>query len=60
MHKVGTLDAQPSNENGGILVMVTGALLVGNTQVFSEHSLYFSSLLADLLGILRSTRSNGP
>lgn len=27
-HKVSTLDAQPSNETGGILVMVTGALLV--------------------------------
>ena len=27
-HKVNTLDAQPSNEGGGILVMVTGALLV--------------------------------
>lgn len=27
-HQVGTLDAQPSNESGGILVTVTGALLV--------------------------------
>ncbi|KAI4214354.1 MAG: hypothetical protein LQ351_003107 [Letrouitia transgressa] len=27
-HQVSTLDAQPSNEGGGILVMVTGALLV--------------------------------
>ena len=27
-HKVSTLDAQPSNEGGGILVMVTGVLLV--------------------------------
>lgn len=27
-HQVSTLDAQPSNEQGGILVMVTGALLV--------------------------------
>ena len=27
-HKVNTIDAQPSNEMGGILVMVTGALLV--------------------------------
>ncbi|KAM3421165.1 NTF2-related export protein [Cercospora zeina] len=27
-HQVATLDAQPSNENGGILVIVTGALLV--------------------------------
>ncbi|EFE40737.1 hypothetical protein TRV_04510 [Trichophyton verrucosum HKI 0517] len=29
-HQVATLDAQPSNENGGIMVMVTGALLVWN------------------------------
>ena len=27
-HQVSTLDAQPSNETGGILVTVTGALLV--------------------------------
>lgn len=27
-HQVATLDAQPSNEQGGIIVMVTGALLV--------------------------------
>ncbi|KAF1826020.1 putative nuclear transport factor 2 [Dissoconium aciculare CBS 342.82] len=27
-HRVDTLDAQPSNPNGGILVIVTGALLV--------------------------------
>lgn len=27
-HKVSTFDAQPSNESGGILVTVTGALLV--------------------------------
>ena len=27
-HRVATLDAQPSNETGGILVLVTGALLV--------------------------------
>ncbi|KAL3493863.1 hypothetical protein BJX62DRAFT_68598 [Aspergillus germanicus] len=26
-HQVSTLDAQPSNEQGGILVLVTGALL---------------------------------
>ncbi|KAE8341025.1 hypothetical protein BDV24DRAFT_57223 [Aspergillus arachidicola] len=32
VHKVGTLDAQPSNEAGGILVMVTGALLVDEQQ----------------------------
>lgn len=34
-HKVATLDAQPSNESGGILVMVTGALLV-RTLLFSN------------------------
>lgn len=28
VHRIATLDAQPSNESGGILVMVTGALLV--------------------------------
>ena len=27
-HKVATVDAQPSNPNGGILVVVSGALLV--------------------------------
>jgi hypothetical protein len=27
-HQVNTTDSQPSNENGGILVMVTGILLV--------------------------------
>lgn len=29
-HQIATLDAQPSSEQGGILVMVTGALLVWN------------------------------
>ncbi|KOC16292.1 putative nuclear transport factor NTF-2 [Aspergillus flavus AF70] len=31
-HQVNTLDAQPSNEQGGILVLVTGALLVDEEQ----------------------------
>ncbi|KAL8953048.1 MAG: hypothetical protein Q9183_007355, partial [Haloplaca sp. 2 TL-2023] len=31
-HQVQTLDAQPSNEQGGIMVMVTGALLVDEEQ----------------------------
>ncbi|KAL2054247.1 hypothetical protein ABVK25_005388 [Lepraria finkii] len=31
-HQVATLDAQPSNESGGILVLVTGALLVDEEQ----------------------------
>lgn len=30
VHQVATLDAQPSSESGGILVLVTGALLVGS------------------------------
>jgi hypothetical protein len=36
-HRVDTLDAQPSNTSGGILVVVTGALLVG-IRVFGSHS----------------------
>lgn len=31
-HEISTLDAQPSNQAGGILVMVTGALLVDEEQ----------------------------
>lgn len=31
-HRVDTKDAQPSNESGGILVMVTGALLIEGEQ----------------------------
>ncbi|OJJ61094.1 hypothetical protein ASPSYDRAFT_42955 [Aspergillus sydowii CBS 593.65] len=31
-HQVATLDAQPSSEQGGILVLVTGALLVDEEQ----------------------------
>ncbi|KKK19938.1 hypothetical protein ARAM_005472 [Aspergillus rambellii] len=31
-HEVGTLDAQPSSEQGGILVLVTGRLLVDEEQ----------------------------
>ena len=30
-HQVSTFDAQPSNAEGGILVLVTGALLVCTT-----------------------------
>jgi len=29
-HRVDTVDAQPSNETGGILVLVTGALMVSH------------------------------
>ena len=38
-HRVDTTDAQPANETGGILVMVTGALMVslGTIQVVSIH-----------------------
>ncbi|PYH76583.1 putative nuclear transport factor NTF-2 [Aspergillus uvarum CBS 121591] len=32
VHKVNTLDAQPSSQDGSILVMVTGALLVDEEQ----------------------------
>lgn len=35
IHKVATLDAQPSNESGGILVMVTGQLLVSENRNMS-------------------------
>ncbi|KAF2226313.1 putative nuclear transport factor 2 [Elsinoe ampelina] len=31
-HEVSSLDAQPSNENGGILVLVSGRLLVDEEQ----------------------------
>lgn len=29
-HRVDTVDSQPSNETGGILVLVTGALMVSH------------------------------
>lgn len=31
-HQVSTLDAQPSSESGGILILITGALLVDEEQ----------------------------
>ncbi|OAQ73752.1 nuclear transport factor 2 [Pochonia chlamydosporia 170] len=31
-HQVSTLDAQPSNDNGGIIILVTGQLLVDEEQ----------------------------
>ncbi|KAJ4263834.1 Nuclear transport factor 2 [Fusarium torreyae] len=31
-HQVSTLDAQPSNEQGGIIILITGALLVDEEQ----------------------------
>ncbi|MCJ1426406.1 Nuclear transport factor 2 [Sticta canariensis] len=41
VHKVATLDAQPSNDSGGILVMVTGALLVDEEQQPMSYSQVF-------------------
>ena len=35
-HQVNTTDAQPSNEAGGIMVMVTGALLVCSLESCAE------------------------
>ncbi|KAE8328744.1 hypothetical protein BDV39DRAFT_61804 [Aspergillus sergii] len=43
-HKVTTLDAQPSNEAGGILVMVTGALLVDEQQTPMNYTQTFQLL----------------
>ncbi|KAF7590568.1 Nuclear transport factor 2 [Aspergillus hancockii] len=44
VHQVGTLDAQPSNEQGGILVMVTGALLVDEEQKPMNYTQTFQLL----------------
>ncbi|KAL9116292.1 MAG: hypothetical protein Q9187_007184 [Circinaria calcarea] len=46
-HEVTTLDAQPSNETGGILVMVTGALLVDEEQRPMKYTQVFQLLPAD-------------
>lgn len=43
-HKVSTLDAQPSNESGGIMVMVTGALLVDEEQRPMNYTQVFQLL----------------
>ncbi|MCJ1239003.1 Nuclear transport factor 2 [Varicellaria rhodocarpa] len=43
-HKVNTIDAQPSNEMGGILVMVTGALLVDEEQRPMNYTQIFQLL----------------
>ncbi|DAA78319.1 TPA_exp: Uncharacterized protein A8136_4295 [Trichophyton benhamiae CBS 112371] len=43
-HQVATLDAQPSNENGGIMVMVTGALLVDDSPAPMNYSQTFQLL----------------
>ncbi|KAG5999181.1 Nuclear transport factor 2 [Claviceps lovelessii] len=37
-HQVSTLDAQPSNDNGGIIILVTGQLLVDE----EERAMNFS------------------
>ncbi|OKL63419.1 Nuclear transport factor 2 [Talaromyces atroroseus] len=43
-HQVATLDAQPSNETGGILVLVTGALLVDEEQKPMSYTQAFQLL----------------
>ncbi|KAL2796880.1 hypothetical protein BJX66DRAFT_323743 [Aspergillus keveii] len=43
-HQVSTLDAQPSNEQGGILVLVTGALLVDEEQKPMNYAQTFQLL----------------
>ncbi|RDW88910.1 nuclear transport factor 2 [Coleophoma cylindrospora] len=43
-HAVSTLDAQPSSESGGILILVTGALLVDEEQRPMNYSQTFQLL----------------
>lgn len=43
-HQVATLDAQPSSESGGILVQVTGALLVDEEQRAMNYTQTFQLL----------------
>ncbi|KAI4094345.1 MAG: hypothetical protein LQ344_002245 [Seirophora lacunosa] len=43
-HQVKTLDAQPSNEQGGIIVMVTGALLVDEEERAMNYTQIFQLL----------------
>ncbi|KAL4928389.1 nuclear transport factor 2 family protein [Aspergillus undulatus] len=43
-HQVATLDAQPSSESGGILVLVTGALLVDEEQKPMSYTQTFQLL----------------
>ncbi|KAL9008553.1 MAG: hypothetical protein Q9173_006335 [Seirophora scorigena] len=43
-HQVKTLDAQPSNEQGGIIVMVTGALLVDEEERAMNYTQVFQLL----------------
>ncbi|KAL1968368.1 hypothetical protein VTN77DRAFT_1897 [Rasamsonia byssochlamydoides] len=44
VHQVATLDAQPSSESGGILVLVTGALLVDDEQKPMSYTQAFQLL----------------
>ncbi|KZF22484.1 putative nuclear transport factor NTF-2 [Xylona heveae TC161] len=44
LHKWSTADAQPSSEGGGILVMVTGALLVDEEQKPMSYTQTFQLL----------------
>ncbi|KIN02108.1 hypothetical protein OIDMADRAFT_18825 [Oidiodendron maius Zn] len=43
-HQVSTLDAQPSGDAGGILILVTGALLVDEEQRSMNYSQAFQLL----------------
>ncbi|KAE8382532.1 hypothetical protein BDV26DRAFT_288336 [Aspergillus bertholletiae] len=43
-HQVNTFDPQPSNEAGGILIMVTGALLVDEEQKPMNYTQIFQIL----------------
>ncbi|KAA8646163.1 nuclear transport factor 2 family protein [Aspergillus tanneri] len=43
-HEIATFDAQPSNEQGGILVLVTGALLVDDEQKPMNYTQTFQLL----------------
>ncbi|KAL4969750.1 nuclear transport factor 2 family protein [Aspergillus stella-maris] len=43
-HQIATLDAQPSNPQGGILVLVTGALLVDDEQKPMNYTQTFQLL----------------
>ncbi|BDD56899.1 Nuclear transport factor 2, variant 2 [Monascus purpureus] len=44
VHQVATFDAQPSSDAGGILVMVTGALLVDDEQKPMSYTQSFQLL----------------
>lgn len=40
-HRISTLDAQPASENGDVLVMVTGELLIDEEQNAQRYSQVF-------------------